>query len=223
MCCSIETRQLGVPLGSMLQGKRVLVIGFGNIAKELIIRLAPFRVTISALRRSSTWGHHHDSLSEQAEEQLIDKGTWPQDTSRLASEADIIAVTCKQDASNLGMINREFLNACKDGVRIVNVARGGLLDYDAILEGLNSGKIGGMGLDVQFWEPFDPEDPIAQHERVYLTPHVAGVTEHSYRQMAKVVAEETRRIKKGLPPTVQLNTEESMRARGSCPRVGGSS
>ncbi len=42
---------------------------------------------------------------------------------------------------------------------------GGLLDYKAVKEGLESGKVGGLGLDVHFWEPFDPEDPIAQHPK----------------------------------------------------------
>ena len=205
----------------MLEGRRILILGFGNIAKELIIRLVPFGVTLSALRRSSTWGTHSNELSEKAESLLIDKGTWPEDTARLASMADIIVVTCKQDASNAGMINKDFLKSCKNGVRIVNVARGGLLDYDSVLEGLNRGKIGGMGLDVQFWEPFDPEDPIAQHEGVYLTPHVAGVTDRSYKKMAEIVAKEVKRIRDGLKPTVMLNTEESMTERGICPRVGG--
>ena len=65
----------------------------------------------------------------------------------------------------------------------MNVARGGLLDYNAVLAALKSGKIRGMGLDVQFWEPFDPDDELAQHPAVYLTPHVAGVTETSYRKV----------------------------------------
>jgi phosphoglycerate dehydrogenase-like enzyme len=119
------------------------------------------------------------------------------------------------------MINAKFLNYCKkDKVYIVNVARGGLLDYDAVLAGLDSGKVGGCGLDVQFYEPFDPEDPFATHPNVYLTPHVAGVTETSYRAMAKVVAEEVRRVARGERPTIQLNSEEEMKKEGAAPRVG---
>ncbi len=63
------------------------------------------------------------------------------------------------------MVNRELLAACKAGVHIVNVARGGLLDYDAVMEGLESGHIGGLGLDVQWREPWDPDHAISNHPR----------------------------------------------------------
>lgn len=119
------------------------------------------------------------------------------------------------------MIGSQFLSHCKPGVRIVNVARGGLLDYEAVRVGLDSGRIAGLGLDVQEHEPVDPQHWLAQHPRlvmlyakhkritsgrvrvcrcfksedggacllkvvvfwircsVYLTPHIAGVTEMS--------------------------------------------
>lgn len=176
---SIQQQVTGLPLGTMLKGQAVLVVGFGNIAKELIVRLKPFGVAISALRRSPHWGHDSSELASAAEAALHDRGTWPQDVPRLAAAADIIVLTCHQDANSAGMLNSEFLGYCKRGVRIVNVARGGLMDYDALRAGLESGHIGGMGLDVQPWEPFDPEDPIAKHPSVFLTPHVAGVTEQS--------------------------------------------
>ena len=53
---------------------------------------------------------------------------------------------------------------------------GGLLDYDAVKQGLVDGRIGALGLDVQWQEPFNPHDFIAKHPAVYLTPHIAGVT-----------------------------------------------
>jgi phosphoglycerate dehydrogenase-like enzyme len=126
----------------------------------------------------------------------------------------------------------QFLSHCKRGVRIVNVARGGLLDYEAVKEGLQSGTIGGMGLDVQWQvrhtgsdalpatdstgassdpgrclqqEPYDPEDFIAQHPKVVLTPHVAGVTELSYRSMAVDLAAAVRLAQRGQPPIRKMN------------------
>ena len=188
MADSIQRRRLGVPLGSMLAGKRVLVLGFGSIAKELITRLVPFGVTLSALRRSPHWGTASDALSLGAEAALADRGTWPADAARLAREADVVVVTCRLDATNAGMVGAAFLATCKQGVRIVNVARGGLLEYEAVAEGLRSGKIGGMGLDVQFFEPFDPGDYVATHPAVVLTPHVAGVTKQSCRLIGWLLA-----------------------------------
>jgi len=68
----------------------------------------------------------------------------------------------------------------------VNVARGRLLDYEAVVKNLESGHLGGLGTDVAWTEPFDPDDQILKFKNVIMTPHIAGVTEHSYRSMAKV-------------------------------------
>lgn len=273
MADSIRQRRLGVPVGQTLLGKTVLIVGFGNIAKELAVRLKPFGVRITALRRKP-WGSAHSthSMQEAAEKQveqqdetqqqqdgmqqqqqnglqqqqqtgqqqqqqqhngkqwqpqqqrglaleaaaeaaLSDRGCWGADSARLAGEADIIAMTCHQDEHNRGMINAAFLSHCKPGVRIVNVARGGLLDYEAMREGLASGQIAGLGLDVLEGEPVDPQHWLAQHPNVYLTPHTAGVTELSYRNMAEVVAEAVRQLQRGLPPSWLLNTPERPRGQ----------
>lgn len=208
MLDSIEKSRLGVPLGVMLQGKHVLVVGFGNIAKELILRLHPFGVKMSALRKNGhKWDTCGDELGKQSEALLCHKGTFAEEhLMALLPCIDIIVLTCSLDESNRHMVNSKFISMCKDGVYIVNVARGGLIDYKTALDGLHSGKIAGMGLDVQFWEPFDPKDSISQHDRVVLTPHVAGVTETSYRNMADIVSEETLRISEGKRPSIQLNT-----------------
>ncbi|CAL5221445.1 g3635 [Coccomyxa viridis] len=204
MADSIQHCRVGVPLGKTLFGKRVLVVGFGGIAKELIPRLKPFGVHVTAVRRSG-WGQAGDAAAES----LLDaKASWSEMPS-LTPEADVIIVACSQDATTRGFVNSAFLSACKAGVVIVNVARGGLLDYESVKEGLQSGQIGHLGLDVQWVEPFDPQDWIAQHPRVVLTPHVAGVTELSYRKMAQIVAAEARRMRDGLPPTILLNGVKS--------------
>lgn len=72
------------------------------------------------------------------------------------------------------------------GSYLINIARGRLLDYTAVFNHLKSGHLGGLGIDVAWTEPFDPEDPILKFPNVIITPHVAGITEYSYRTMAKV-------------------------------------
>lgn len=72
------------------------------------------------------------------------------------------------------------------GAFLVNIARGGLLDYEAVARHLESGHLGGLGTDVAWTEPFDPNDKILKYKNVILTPHIGGVTEQSYRYMAKV-------------------------------------
>ncbi len=93
---------------------------------------------------------------------------------------------------------------------IVNVARGGLLDSTAVRVALDSGRIGGLGLDVQWKEPFDASDPLARHPRVVLTPHIAGVTRLSYHTMGEIVVAEAQRVRAGLPPTICLNSPSKL-------------
>lgn len=61
------------------------------------------------------------------------------------------------------------------------------MDYDAVLHNLETGHLGGLGIDVAWTEPFDPDDAVLKFPNVIFTPHVAGVTEYSYRLMAKVL------------------------------------
>ncbi|KDO36393.1 hypothetical protein CISIN_1g045269mg [Citrus sinensis] len=84
---------------------------------------------------------------------------------------------------------------------LVNIVRGGLLDYEAVAHYLESGHLGGLGLDVAWTEPFDPNDPILKFQSVLITPHVGGVTEHSYRSTAKVVGDVALQLHAGTPLT----------------------
>ncbi|XP_049934793.1 uncharacterized protein LOC126410244 [Nymphaea colorata] len=87
------------------------------------------------------------------------------------------------------------------GVILVNVAHGGLLDYEAVKSSPESGHLGGLGIDVAWTEPFDPDDQILKHPNVLITPHIAGVTEYSYRSMAKVVGDCALHLHAGTPLT----------------------
>lgn len=189
---SILRRELGVPIGNMLKNSQVCVIGFGNIAKALIPRLKAFEVYISVLRRSTSWSEEDTAIQKM----LVDVGQVlsEDDLRRIVGKADVIFLTCSLNKSSENIVNGRFISYCKTGVKIINVARGGLLEYQPVLNALESGKIGGLGLDVQFEEPFDSNDPIAKYENVYLTPHIAGVTETSYRNMAKIVCKESIKV-----------------------------
>ncbi|KAA6423439.1 MAG: D-3-phosphoglycerate dehydrogenase [Trebouxia sp. A1-2] len=195
---SIQQGRVGVPVGETLFGKSVLIVGFGNIAKEL----KPFHVKLMGVRRSP-WGTNPSDSHLEAE--LQQRGVF-QDLPGLVGQADLIVLTCSLTDATRGMVDRTFLKACKPGVRIINVARGGLLDYNAVNGMLDTDAIGALGLDVQWQEPWDPQHYITNHPKVVMTPHVAGVTELSYRTMAQVVANEVRRHVQGLPPAIQLNS-----------------
>ena len=116
-------------------------------------------------------------------------------------DADLVVLTCTLHAGTRGLVDAPFLAAMRPGAHLVNVARGGLLDYEAVRAALQAGTLGGLGTDVAWREPWDPEDVVARHPRVVMTPHVAGVTDVSYATMARIVAEEARRHAQGQPPS----------------------
>ncbi|CAL5440149.1 unnamed protein product [Camellia sinensis] len=118
---------------------------------------------------------------------LVDDKGFHEDIHTFASNADIV-ICC-------------LLMNSETGALLVNIARGGLLDYEAILYHLKSGHLGGLGMDVAWTEPFDPEDPILKFPNVLITPHVAAVTEHAFRSMAKVVGNVALQLHAGSPLT----------------------
>jgi phosphoglycerate dehydrogenase-like enzyme len=195
----VAARTVGGPPGRTLTGKRALVIGFGGIAAELVPRLAALGVTVDAVRRSPWDGggggdgggnDDDDDAQLTAAAALLDRrGRLPADLPSLASSADLVFLALPLTPSTAGLVGRDFWEtAAKPGTLVINVCRGGLVCPDAALEALESGRAGGLGLDVTWEEPVPPAHPLARHPRVIITPHVAGVTEESYGDMADIVA-----------------------------------
>lgn len=186
---SIRLKRLGEPCGETLFGKTVFILGCGNIGIELAKRLKPFGVKILATKRSWSSQMNGSSALNGYIDGLVDEKGSHGDAYKFAGMADIVACCLNMNSETAGVVNHSFIQSMKKGAYLVNVARGGLLDYDAVANGLKSGHLGGLGIDVAWKEPFDPDDPILQLPNVIITPHVAGVTEHSYRSMAKVVGD----------------------------------
>jgi len=94
-------------------------------------------------------------------------------------------------------VGRAFLGDLKPGAVVVNVSRGGVVDYQALKDALEVDQLGGFASDVAWDEPLDPTDPLvtmadARGLNVIFTPHVGGVTDVSYRQMARVLGDAAR-------------------------------
>ena len=99
-------------------------------------------------------------------------------------------------------------------MRIVNVARGGIIERDAALDAVKRGHVAGLGLDVQWAEPVEPDDELIGHPRVIATPHIAGVTQLSYRNMANIVVRESARVLQGEEPAVWVNRAAMQKSGG---------
>jgi phosphoglycerate dehydrogenase-like enzyme len=180
MQISLRNRLLGEPTGDTLLGKTVFILGYGNIGIELAKRLKPFGSRVIATKRF--W----PASIVDSDSRLVDEKGSHEDIYTFAGKADIVVVCLRLNKETAEIVNKEFICSMKKGALLVNIARGGLINYESAFQNLESGHLGGLGIDVAWSEPFDPNDPILKFKNVIITPHVAGVTEYSYRSMAKV-------------------------------------
>jgi phosphoglycerate dehydrogenase-like enzyme len=191
----LRSRRLGEPIGTALTGARIVVLGLGAVGRAVAARLQGFGAELigvgtrggeDAQRASEQWG-----LAEYV----------PVAELRQACQGALaLIVCCVLNDATRGIIGREVLDALGEGGPgyVVNVARGPVLDYDALHEALSTGRISGAGLDVYWDEPIDPDDPILAHN-VVATPHIGGVTTRAYEAMGDAVAANIERLRRGDP------------------------
>ncbi len=103
-------------------------------------------------------------------------------------ESDAISLHCPLTADNAKLINPQTLAACKQGVIVVNTARGGLIDEPALLDAIRSGQVASAGLDSFAVEPMTAPHPFHGDKRITLSPHIGGVTADAYVKMGVAAA-----------------------------------
>jgi len=119
--------------------------------------------------------------------------------------------------SNGGMFGSAAFSAMKPGALFVNVARGGLVDETALLAALESGRLGGAGLDVHACEPADPASALLRHPLVLATPHIGGLTGHMFWRTGEVFAANVQRWARGEVPRWAANSPGFRRGRLASP------
>jgi D-3-phosphoglycerate dehydrogenase len=110
------------------------------------------------------------------------------DLNTIWRESDAISLHCPLTADNAKLLDARTLAACKQGVIIVNTARGGLIDEAALLDAVRSGQVGGAGLDTFAVEPMAAPHPFHGEARITLSPHIGGVTADAYVKMGVAAA-----------------------------------
>ncbi|MBI5593252.1 MAG: lactate dehydrogenase [Deltaproteobacteria bacterium] len=191
MAKSLANRKMGEPQGRALNGKTVGLVGLGGIGQALISRLKPFGVRLMAIKRN----HPEKAMKAHGLEWVGAPGDLPE----LLGRSDYVMLCLPVTSETRCLMNRETFSYMKPGAFLINLARGGLVDRDALEDALASGKIAGAGLDVFWEEPPDPDDPIFSYN-VLATPHIGGSTDVSMRGIVKAVAENIRRIESNLKP-----------------------
>ena len=164
--------------GAELYGKTLGVIGFGRIGQLVAKRAQSFEMDVVAFDKFVS--------AERFRELGVEGAAEIED---LLAAADIVTVHVPKTPETIGLINADSIAAMKDGARVVNCARGELVDLDALLGGLESGKLAGAALDVFPSEPFT-DHPIFTRDDVVVTPHLGASTAEAQDRAGIVTAEQ---------------------------------
>lgn len=115
-------------------------------------------------------------------------GIEPVSLESIWQNSDVISFHCPLTAENRGLLDAEALAQCRDGVIVVNTARGGLIDEDALLAAVESGKVAAAGLDSLQQEPPPADHPFFRNSRFIISPHIGGVTSDAFVNMGVAAA-----------------------------------
>ncbi|MBY0375898.1 MAG: hypothetical protein K2Q23_18015 [Bryobacteraceae bacterium] len=154
-------------MGTELRAKTLGVVGLGAIGREVVLRAKPFQMRILAT---------DPFVSPQA---ASDLGIELVPLDQLYAEADYITVHVALTPETEKMLNAAAFGKMRDGVRIINCARGELLDQDDLLAALQSGKVLAAALDVTVPEPLPAEHPLLKNDNLIVTPHIGASTEEA--------------------------------------------
>jgi len=155
----VRNHQWPKPAGISLTGKHVALVGFGDIGKSVAKRLHAFDMFI----------HVYDPFAEKRPEDLVryDFAPWP----NKLEICDFVVTTCALNQHTRHMVNAETISLMKHGVRVVNVSRGPIIDENALIAGIESGKVRSVGLDVFEVEPLPTESKLRSYDKAIFGTH----------------------------------------------------
>ncbi len=195
---NLKNKRLWAPRGISLLGKTAVVVGLGGVGQTIVKRLYAFEMKVIGVNRS--YKKEFDNLP-------LEKFVPLNDITSALKEADFVIVAIAQTKQTLNLFNKKMFEAIKDGAFFINVARGGLVEKEALLWALKSGKIKGAGLDVFWEEPPDPNDEIFSYN-VIATPHIGGITDVSVKRVGEFVFDNIKRFAKGETPLSCVNLKD---------------
>lgn len=175
-----------------LAGRRLGIVGFGNVGRAIHAIAAGFGLKVSV------YSPRPKDLPPEVEQLSLDA---------LMEASDIVALCCPLTEETRGMIDRRRLALMPPHALLINVARGAVVEDDALIEALGEGRIGGAALDVVAEQPLPQDHPYFGFDNVIVTPHLAGITEQSMERMGLGAAREVVRVLSGELPVNLCNPE----------------
>lgn len=169
-----------------LGGKTLLIVGLGSIGARLARLAKAFDLTVIATKRDPSTGA-----------ELADRVHAQSDLHALLPEADIVALTCPLMPETENLIDANALSLMKPSAHLINVARGKVVDEDALIAALESGRIAAAGIDVTREEPLPKSSPLWSMRNVLLTPHTAGETRRYEDNVLDILMDNIDRLSRG--------------------------
>lgn len=180
--------------GNEIMGRKLGILGLGRIGREVAIRGKAFGLEL--LGYDVYWPE------DFAEEYGVPRAP---DVESLLREADIISLHTNLNPETHHLISERTIPLLKEGVILLNCARGELVDTDAVLDALESGKLAGYGTDVLDVEPPPADHPLLRAPNCIVTPHIGSRTYESVQRQAGMATENLIRVLNGEEPLAQAN------------------
>ena len=171
-----------------LQDKKMGVIGFGNIGREVINLLRPFGMLLFAVTSKTQQSLPADVCKVTLEEAF--------------SQCDVISLHCPLMENNKKMVNEQLLNQAKKGLILINTARGKLIDETAVAKALGEGRLGAFCCDVLSKEPPEEDNPILSSPNTFITPHIAWATPEARQRILEIIVNNIKSFQTGTPINV---------------------
>lgn len=183
--------------GMDLSGRTLGIFGFGRIGRALA-RRAHFGLDMRILAYSRT-------LKQEDVPEYVTVCS----RDALLAQSDVVSLHIPGGQANRGLFDSEAFEKMKPGAILINVARGEVVDEEALIRALDSGKLCFAVLDVQNTEPPAMDDPLRRHEKILLTPHMASNTEECMERMSLHAAWQIHRVLSGEMPDWPVNRPEN--------------
>ena len=177
-----------------LAGRVLGLVGFGNIPRELAPKAKAFGLRVVA----------HDPYVSQ---QVLDAaGVERVSFDQLLEISDFVSIHAPLLSATRGLFNAEVFRKMKKGARLINTARGPLVDEDALVAALDSGQLAGAALDVVVVEPLPKDSKLIGHDNVILTQHTAFYSVEALNELQTKCAADVARVLSGEPPVYPVKT-----------------
>ena len=171
-----------------LGGKTLGIIGYGRIGQAVAKLAVAFGMNVIAYSRTQR-------QEVSADAKYVDMDT-------LLASSDFLSLHCPLFPETEKLINADMISKMKDGAVLINTARGGLLDEQAVADALHSGKLAGAAVDVVSEEPMNPSNPLLTAPNCIITPHIAWAPRESRQRLLDCVVENIRSFLNGKPQNV---------------------